>query len=87
VTVSDATTGKFIYKIRPGSESSVAFGKLDGGEISARITDQSITVGGMTAQNNKFVGNMAGVVVDDKGGIGIGARIPDVVVKALKGAS
>ncbi len=84
VTVSDKQSGRFLYKIRPASETSVAFGKLDGGEISARITDRMIQVGGITLENNKFVGTMAGVVVDAKGGVGIGAAIPPKVIEWLK---
>ena len=83
VTVSDKTSGKFLYKVRPGSETSVAFGKLDGGEISARITDRQIQVGRITIENCSFVGNMAGVVVDPNGGVGIGAPIPHIVLRLL----
>jgi hypothetical protein len=63
VTVTDKTSGKFLYKIRPESETSLAFGKLDGGEVSARITDKAIQVGGIMVENNIFGGQMAGVVV------------------------
>jgi hypothetical protein len=83
VTVSDKETGKFLFKIRPGSETSVAFGKLDGGEISAKITDRNIQVGGITVENNQFHGAMAGVVVDKNGGVGIGAGIPPQVLQWL----
>ena len=76
VTVSDKVTGKFLYKFRPESETSIVFGKIDGGEISARITDKRIQVGGVTLENCTFDGVGAGVVVDENGGIGIGAPIP-----------
>jgi len=79
VTVTDKASGKFLYKIRPGSETSVAFGKLDGGETSARISDRSIQVGGITLENNVFAGQMAGVVVQANGSVGIGAAIPALV--------
>ena len=85
VTVSDKISGKFLYKIRPGSETSVTFGRLDGGEISARITDREIQVGGVTVANNKFVGTMAGVVVDANGNVGIGAAIPLQVLRWFNG--
>lgn len=78
VTVS-ASGGRFLYKIRPGSETSVVFGTLQGQEIDARITDTMIRVGGVTLQNNTFVGAMAGVVVRADGGVGIGAPIPEIV--------
>jgi hypothetical protein len=80
VTVSERESGKFLYKIRPGSETSVAFGKLDGGEISAEISDRKIQVGGITLENNTFVGNMAGVVVQPSGGFVVGAPIPSKVL-------
>jgi hypothetical protein len=85
VTVADKKTSRFLYKIRPGSETSVAFGKLDGGEISAKITDKKLQIGGITLENNVFNGVMAGVVVDKNGGIGIGAPLPTPIVKLLSG--
>ena len=85
VTISDKASGNFLYKVRPGSETSIAFGKIDGGEISAKISDRSIQVGGMTASNNTFSGAMAGVVVDSNGNIGIDAPIPPAVMKLLSG--
>ena len=72
VTVVDRATKRFVYKVRPGSETSVAFGKIDGGEVSAQITDKQLKVGGMTLQNNVFNGVMAGVVVNADGTIRVG---------------
>lgn len=83
VTVSVKESKKFLYKIRPGSETSVTFGKLDGGEITARITDRKIQVGGITLENNQFQGAMAGVVVDPDGRCSIGAAIPPRVLQWL----
>ena len=87
LTVTDKASGKILYKVRPGSETSIAFGKIDGGEISARVSDHSIQVGGVTVENNWFHGAMAGVVVQTNGGVGIGAPIPPEVLKLLQGAS
>jgi len=84
VTVSEKATGRFLYKVRPGSETSIAFGKLDGGEISARISDRSIQVGGVTIENNQFTGTKAGVVVEPNGGVGIGCAIPPAVLRLLQ---
>lgn len=84
VTVSDKETGHFMYKIRPGSETSVVFGKIDGEEISARITDKIIQVGGVTVENCAFNGVGAGVVVNAQGGVGIGAPIPPILLKWFK---
>ncbi len=83
ITISDKESGRFLYKIRPGSETSVAFGKLDGGEISATISDKKIQVGGVTLENNIFIGNMAGVIVRPDGSVGIGAPIPTLVLSWL----
>lgn len=82
ITVSQKG-GPFLYKVRPDSESSIAFGTLKGEEITARITDRRIQVGGITLENNTFVGNMAGVVVRKDGGVGIGAPIPLLVLQWL----
>jgi hypothetical protein len=83
VTVTDKQTDRFLYKIRPGSETSVAFGKLDGGEISAVISDKKIQVGGVTVANNTFAGNMGGVLVREDGGMAIGTALPAIVVQWL----
>ena len=61
----------------------MAFGKLDGGEVLARISDRSLQVGGITIRNNTFDGVMAGVVVQDNGGVGIGCALPSQVVALL----
>jgi hypothetical protein len=74
VTVSDHD--EFLYKVRPGSDTSVVFGKLGGGEIEVRITDRNIQVGTNTFENNTFNGVMAGVLVEPDGSIGIGAAVP-----------
>ena len=80
VTVSDKT-GKFLYKVRPHYETSVVFGKIDGGEVLVRITDRNIQVGGNTIANSVFIDTMAGVVVRADGGMGIGARIPPALLR------
>ena len=53
VTVTNKTTGKFIYKVRPGSETSIAFGTLTGDELVVRITDRMVQIGTNTFQNKK----------------------------------
>ena len=83
VTISEKADGRFLYKIRPDSETSVAFGTLEGKEIDARITDRMIQVGGKRLENNQFVGTMAGVVVGADGSTGIGVQIPPIVRKWL----
>ena len=76
ITISDKESGRFLYKIRPGSETSVAFGKLNSGEISVTISDKKIQVKGVTLENNLFTRNMAGVIVRPDGSIKIAAPIP-----------
>jgi hypothetical protein len=68
--------GRFLYKVRPGSETSVVFGTLQGDEIEARITDRLIRVGGITVGNSVFNGVGAGVVVGADGSVSIAAPIP-----------
>ena len=82
VTVADRSTGKFLYKVRPASETSIVFGMLDGGEISARISDRNIQVGDIvTLEHNKFEGNWTGVVVRADGGVNVAASIPPLVLQ------
>jgi hypothetical protein len=81
VTVGDRATGKFLYKVRPSSETSVVFGKIDGGEVTASISDRQIKVGGITIENCVFNGVGAGVVVGYDGSVGIGAPIPSTLLE------
>ena len=83
VTVSEKGGRGFLYKVRPGAETSVVFGTLQGEEVTARITDRMIQVGGIRVENCQFDGPMAGVVVRADGGTGIGAPIPDIVQQWL----
>ena len=81
VTVGDRATGKFLYKIRPSSETSVVFGKIDGGETTVLISDKQIKVGEITLENCVFNGVGAGVVVGYDGSVGIGAPLPPTLLK------
>ena len=40
VTVSNRETKRFLYKIRPSSETSVVFGTIQGDEITVRLNDK-----------------------------------------------
>jgi len=84
ITVSEKSTGKFLYKFRPESETSIVFGKIDGGEITAKISDRKIQVGGITIENCTFNGVGAGIVVDENGGVGIGAPIPESLLRLFR---
>ena len=80
VTVSDKT-GKFLYKVRPDSVTSVVFGRIKGPQVSVRITDRKIQVRTNCFENNLFDGAMAGVVVRANGSVGIGAPIPSDLLR------
>ena len=82
VTVTNKRTGKFIYKVRPGSETSVAFGTLNGDEMDVRIDDKRILIGTNQLANSKFY-EMAGVLVEPDGTILIVAPIPPKVKEWL----
>ena len=84
VTVAERETGRFLYKVRPGSETSIVFGTISGEEVSASVTDRQIRVGGITIENCLFNDVGAGVVVDKNGGVGIGAPIPEVLRQWFK---
>jgi len=84
VTVVDLKTDRFLYKVRPGSETSVVFGTIRGKEISAVVTDRQIRVGGITVKNCLFNGVGAGIVVDESGRVGIGAPIPATLLRWFK---
>lgn len=84
VTVVDRKTDRFLYKVRPGSETSVVFGTIRGKEISAVVTDRQIRVGGITVENCVFNGVGAGIVVDESGGVGIGAPMPATLLRWFK---
>ncbi|MGI9316547.1 MAG: hypothetical protein ACR2QW_04365 [bacterium] len=84
VTVSDKTTGEFLYKVHPCFETCVIFRKKDGGECPAVITHREIRIGGMIIENNPFHDSMGGVVVDPEIGAGmLGAPIPPQVEQWL----
>lgn len=80
VTVSDRTTGKFLYKVFSGSATRVTFRKEDGGDCPVVVTDREIRIGGMVIENNPFRGAMGGVIVDPEIGAGmLGAPLPPQV--------
>jgi len=77
IAVSKRGSGEFLYKIRPASETSVVFGKLEGGTIDVKITDRYILIGGIRLENNEFRGLMVGVALRRDGTIAIGAPVPE----------
>lgn len=84
IAVSDKVTGRFLYKFRPENETSIVLGKIDGSEITAKISDNKIQVGSVTLENNRFEGSgIAGILVDENGAISIGAPIPKSLLSLL----
>ena len=77
LTVIERQSGTFLYKIRPGSETSVVFGTIKGEDIKVSVTDRQIKVGTNIIQNCVFNGVGAGVVIFKSGSMGIGASIPE----------
>lgn len=85
VTVVDRKTDRFLYKVRPGSETSVVFGTIRGKEISAVVTDRQIRVGGGAVENCLFNGVGAGIVVDESSGVvRIGVPMPATLLRWFK---
>ena len=83
IAVSPKSGGDLLYTIHPGTETKVAFVKIDGEQMTARITESSVEVEGITLRNNTFIGDMTGVSLMPDGGVSIGARIPRRVIERL----
>jgi hypothetical protein len=81
ITVADKQTNCFLYKMRPGSETTIVFGLIKGQTLEAKITDRKIIVGSIIIENCLFDGVGAGVVVNQDGSTGIGAPIPKILRK------
>ncbi|MBN1859763.1 hypothetical protein JW848_11265 [Candidatus Bipolaricaulota bacterium] len=85
VTVADKATGRFLYKVRPGSETSIVFGALEAPHTTVLIRDGFIRAGGVTVGDCVFSGFQAGILVEEGGGIAIGATLPPAVLAILSG--
>ncbi len=85
IAVSDKVTGRFLYKVRPENETTIVFSpKIDGGEISVKILDRKMQVGGVELEDNTFEGK-TGVVVNENGSISIGGTsIPESLLSLFK---
>ena len=79
ITVTDKNTNQFIYKVRPGSETSIVFGTMKGKELNVTISDKTIKIGSSTIENCTFNGVGAGVVINKNGGFAIGAPLPEFI--------
>jgi hypothetical protein len=85
ITISDKETGRFLYKIRPGSDSSTVFGGIKGQDENQeiRIDDQKIIVGNpdprvnepkMTLENSSFSGLAVGIKINEDGSWALGSN-------------
>lgn len=84
IRVSDKISGRMLYKINPGPPATVILYKENQDEIVVNITETTIQVGGMNLENNMFGSNMACLLVEKQGGMGIGASLPLNVIDFLK---
>ena len=83
ITIADKT-GKFIYKIRPASETSIVFGKIEQGENKILINDKVINVttangSAMIMQKSTISGFEVGVAVLENGDIVVGTSLPEFI--------
>ncbi len=83
ITVSNPETGKFLYKLRPGSKNSSIFGTINGEEKEIKITDKEICVGTNIFQNNLVIGFAVGIMVNRNGGISMGGGLPPELQQIL----
>jgi hypothetical protein len=85
LTVSDRESGRFLYKVRPTSETSVVFGTIEGEEMTVAISDRQIRINnGNTFENNGLHG--IGLSIDAHGGFAIGSSIPSAILKPSRPA-
>lgn len=75
VTVADAKTGDFIYKIRPGYRGSTVFGRIKGKETEMFISDRLIRAGGVTLDSCSIQAEV-GITVRKDGSVGIAGPLP-----------
>ena len=76
ITVSERTTGKFLFKIRPDSETSIVFGKISGKEETITINDKMIKFGSNIIQNNTIANSGIGISIDQYGSFDLGGPLP-----------
>ena len=84
ITVSDIKSGQFLYKIRPGSNASIIFGKIQGKEEEIGITDKEITYRGGKYLNNVIVGAQVGIKINNDGSVSMGSQFPPELKKFIK---
>ncbi len=81
--VSDKETERFLYKIRPESETSIIFGRADK-ESTVVIKDRRIYVDGLEFRSNIIAGMVIGIKYDSStNSIGICGKIPKELIEKL----
>ncbi len=76
VTLTEKASGRFLYRLHPGTETTIFFKRPDDEEFSVVITNEEIQVGGMIFNNHPFRAAMAGVLIDPE--IEVGMMDPPV---------
>jgi hypothetical protein len=85
VTVTDRATGRFVYTLRPGAETSLVFGTLRGNEVECVIRDGSVRIGTNTVRLGDFRDLTVGVLISPNGDVRIGGTsVPAPVAAALR---
>jgi hypothetical protein len=88
VTVTDRATGRFVHKLRSGTETSLVFGTLRGNEVECVIRDGSVRIGTNTVSLSNFRDLAVGVRISSNGDVGIGGpSVPPAVAAALQNRS
>ena len=80
ITVSDKKNDNFIFKLRPESDTSIVFGKIEGKDLSVIINDRRIIVNTNTFERNMVVGFPIGITVKLDGTITMGSQFPPELV-------
>ena len=76
ITVSEKTTGRFLYKFRPESETSIVFGKIDGDDFSVKINDKQIIANTNIFERSMISGHQVGLAIKLDGSIIMGSQFP-----------
>jgi hypothetical protein len=75
MTVSDPQSGKFLYRIRPGSKRSTIFAVIGSQETEIEVLDRKVRIGTNVFKHNIIAGLPVGIEVC-RGRIVIGASLP-----------
>ena len=84
IKVRDKKSARMLYTINPGPPVTVILFKDNQEEIVVNITETTIQAGGINMENNMFGSNMACLLVEKQGGMGIGASLPLCIIDFLR---